>query len=120
MINANGEKYGTVELTAEENWTITIEDLPLYIDGELITYSVEEVSVEFYTTTITGDQDNGFVITNTMEDFGEGDVEVPTETAEILPPHTGIDNNDNNTLAITIIALISSVSLLTFRRKIFE
>ena len=58
---ANGEVDRTVELTAENNWSYKFSNLPKNKDGKLITYTVQELTVKGYTTTI-----NGFEITNTL------------------------------------------------------
>jgi len=65
---ANGEDTGvTLELNAENNWTASFADLDKYEAGEEIVYTVAEVEVEGYETVITGDQVEGFHITNTHE-----------------------------------------------------
>ena len=51
---ANGEKVATTEATAENNWTFEFKDQVVYANGEEITYTVEEVSVEGYTSVIEG------------------------------------------------------------------
>ena len=51
---ANGEVIATTEVTADNNWTFEFENVVKYANGVEITYTVEEVSVEGYTTEITG------------------------------------------------------------------
>jgi len=51
-------------LTAENNWTFTWTELPEKAAGETIAYTVDEVSVDGYTTSITGNATVGFTITN--------------------------------------------------------
>ncbi|MDD7282068.1 MAG: Cna B-type domain-containing protein [Erysipelotrichaceae bacterium] len=62
---ANGKEFDEKTITANDNWTTTFTDLPVKQAGKDIEYTVEEVSVSGYTTKITGDVTNGFVITNT-------------------------------------------------------
>ena len=59
---ANGKVVATATLTSEEGWAYTFEDLDVYADGEEIEYTIEEVEVENYKTTI-----NGYTITNSRE-----------------------------------------------------
>ncbi|EHL2459867.1 Cna B-type domain-containing protein, partial [Enterococcus faecalis] len=66
QLKANGEKQGEpVTLTAANNWTTTWNDLAQKAKGQEIVYTVEEVAVPGYTTTVD-DTDKGNVkITNT-------------------------------------------------------
>jgi len=107
---ADGEIYQTAELTAENGWTVTFENLPMYTirDGEVgceIVYSIQEVAVENYETTI-----DGFDITNTYNG------PVP----EITPPNTGVamtKRTDNNVLFEMIVtALAASYTIVVARR----
>ncbi|MCT2150659.1 Cna B-type domain-containing protein [Dermabacter vaginalis] len=68
-----GEKFdlgSPIELSAEKGWTHTFKDLPetKTVDGKqvAISYSVEEVTVEGFTSKVTGDAASGFTITNTQ------------------------------------------------------
>ncbi len=55
------EPVGTITLSADNNWSGSLEDLPKYDEnGELIEYSIE---AEGYDLEQTGDADNGFVVT---------------------------------------------------------
>ena len=59
-VYANGTLVDTVELTAQQNWKVTLSGLAKYQDGQAIVYTVEEVSVTGYTGSY-----EGLVITNT-------------------------------------------------------
>ena len=62
---ADGEDTGEeLELSAEYNWTGTFKELDEYNAGEKVEYTVEEVAVDGYNTVITGDADNGYIVTN--------------------------------------------------------
>ncbi len=62
----NGQETGnTVTLNAGNNWTDTFDNLPAYEDGEKITYTVKEVTVDGYNVEITPNGENSFTITNT-------------------------------------------------------
>ena len=61
----------SLELTAENGWKGTFTDLPKYVtvDGEKteIVYTVVEVEVPGYTSSISGGAAEGYVVTNTKE-----------------------------------------------------
>ena len=51
---ANGEKVDSKEVTADNNWTYSFTDLPVYKAGQKLTYTVSEETVADYTTTYDG------------------------------------------------------------------
>ncbi|PXW83624.1 putative surface anchored protein, partial [Pseudogracilibacillus auburnensis] len=56
----------TVELNEENAWKATFKDLRVYDEsGEEIDYQVEEMDVDGYKSTVTGDAADGFIVTNT-------------------------------------------------------
>ena len=66
ILLADGEEVGTIDLSEENKWTHTFENLPENAAGEKIEYTVKETKVpEHYTATVTGSVEEGFVITNT-------------------------------------------------------
>src|SRR5699024_2158 len=73
---ADGEEKESVDLTVNEDWKHTFEDLQKYkSDGTEIEYTVEEVEIDGYTSEITGSAEDGFTVTNTRT----GPTEVPVE-----------------------------------------
>ncbi len=64
---ANGTRIGWKDVTADDNWEWKFEDFPKKLGGETAVYTVEEDAVDGYTTQITGNVTDGFVITNTHE-----------------------------------------------------
>lgn len=63
---ADGVDTGkTLELTEENNWIGTFEDLDEYSNGEKIEYTISEVHLADYETTYSGNAKDGFVVTNT-------------------------------------------------------
>jgi hypothetical protein len=63
---ADGEEVASATLTANDNWKHTFTDLDKTdADGKTITYTIKEDNVEGYTSSITGDADSGFTVTNT-------------------------------------------------------
>lgn len=67
VLLANGEEADKTVLNEDNEWKHTFSNLPVKADGEDITYTVDEVEVEYYDTEITGDAETGFTITNTYE-----------------------------------------------------
>ena len=56
---ANGEEIRTAEASAETGWKYSFKNLPVYKNGVMITYTLQEIQVAGYTTKI-----NGYNITN--------------------------------------------------------
>ena len=91
---ANGEDSGLVlELSADNNWKGSFNDLPKYNDDAgnsdkaEIVYTVSEDKVPDYTTKITGDAASGFTIENTH---------TPPQTPPVVPPHNPPTNPPTN------------------------
>ena len=79
---ADGKEVAKATITADENWTHTFTDLPKYRDHRTeIKYTVEEVTVDKYTTSI-----NGTTITNTHT----------PEKTEVTVTKTWDDNNNQD------------------------
>ena len=51
-------------MTEEDGWKWEFKDLPKYKEGKEITYTITEDAVADYTTEITGDASEGFMVTN--------------------------------------------------------
>ena len=91
----------TLALNAGNQWKGTFANLPVYAGGVEIEYSVVEAGVSGvdatkYTTTITGDAETGFTITNTN-----------TETVDVTATKVWDDANDQDgkrpeTLTLTL------------------
>ncbi len=62
----NNEATGNKKTLTGDAWTVTFENLPVYENGQKITYTVKEVSEpEGYTASGDGTEENGYTITNT-------------------------------------------------------
>lgn len=63
----NGDqKVDSVELSKENGWQYTFKDLEQYDEnGQVISYTIQEVELDGYVSTITGDMNQGYMITNT-------------------------------------------------------
>ena len=111
VLKANGEKVETIELSNEEGWTYTFEELQKYADGEEIEYTVEEIKVEGYIAAYTGNVNDGFVITNFPDGQGGG--------GEIEPPYTGTDSENDYSFIYTLFVL-GIAGLVISKKKIYE
>lgn len=68
QLYADGKPSGeAVLLNKASNWSYTFEQLSMYSKGKEITYTVKEKAVDGYTSTVTGNAAEGFVITNRHE-----------------------------------------------------
>ena len=87
---ADGVDTGkSLVLIGDNQWTGTFDDLDKYKDhGKEITYTVQELEVEYYDTAVTKNEDGSFTITNTHE----------TEKAQISVYKTWQDNEDQDGL----------------------
>lgn len=64
---ADGVVKEKVKLTEAEQWTHYFNKLPRFneFDGNEIVYTVEEVALSGYSSSISGDQKDGYIVTNT-------------------------------------------------------
>ena len=84
---ADGVDTGkTLVLNSGNGWTGSFTGLDVNKAGQKITYTIEEITVDGYTTVITGNQSQGFAITNTHE----------IQTVDISGSKTWNDNNDQD------------------------
>lgn len=82
---ADGKDTGlTLELSADNQWNSSFTNLDVYKNGSKVKYTVEE-NVEGYVTTISGDPETGFIITNTLNSAN-------TTTPNIIKPKQSINN----------------------------
>ena len=93
----NGEESDKILVLSEENnWIGTFTELDEYVDGEKIVYTVEEVKVDSYETSISGDMDNGFVVTNTQETEDVLSVSEDPKKKPNVPETPKTDSVDND------------------------
>ena len=117
MLLANGEETNnTITLNADNNWEGIFTGLDKYADGKEILYTVKETEIEGYTSKITGDVENGFVITNTHT---PEKVVINSGTKGISIINT-VKTGDTSSFAYLILLLIGSVTgigVLGIRRR---
>ena len=86
------EQVVTGNVTTNEDWSYTFENVPKYNDrNELINYALEEEPVvqdgfKFYKKSISGDMNDGFDVTNTFK--------IPTETISVKADKHWADNSN--------------------------
>lgn len=68
----------SVTLDASNNWEYTFTGLRKYNGNQEIQYSIKEDEMNFYMTSVTGDMENGFNVTNTWNEQHELPGDAPT------------------------------------------
>ena len=64
-LRADGQEVESGKVgTILEGWRHTFRDLPVYRNGRKINYSISADAIDNYTSTVSGDAEKGFVITN--------------------------------------------------------
>jgi hypothetical protein len=79
-IYANGELIKTIKITKDDNWKYELANLPLYKDGKLIEYTIDEEVMDSYYPEIKGNVKEGFTLTNYY--IGTGGDEEPPQTGD--------------------------------------
>ncbi len=74
----------TLVLSAANEWKGVFRNLPEKKDGKMITYTVKETEVKGYESVRTGNQSDGFVLTNTYKP--EKPPTPPTPPTLLIPP----------------------------------
>ena len=96
-LKADGENSGEeITLNAENNWTYTWSDLDQKKAGKDIAYTVEETGkAAGYTSTVTGNAEEGFIITNTITSVKISKVDI-TDQKELAGAHIQVIDKDGN------------------------
>ncbi len=66
---ADGTKIDSKTVSEADKWTHTFTDLPKYEDGVKIVYTITEEDVNGYSSSIAGSAENGFTVTNSINEF---------------------------------------------------
>ena len=87
---ADGREAGIPDAAAElnegNNWTYTWKNLPLNAAGKAVVYTVREDQTPGYRTAVSGDQTEGYTVTNSHT----------PEKTEVNGRKTWVDNNDQD------------------------
>lgn len=121
MLLRNGEEVCAGILSADNNWSGTFSEMPIYDDnGTPYTYTVEEMHVTEYTLSggdVTGNANDGFAVemTNTHDD-----PVVPTPTPTPDPgtenPDTGDTSQTGSWAVVFFAAMIAAASVLLYKK----
>lgn len=111
---ADGTDTGkTITLSEENQWTDSFDGLAVNKNGQKIVYSISEVSVEGYTTKITGNAALGYTITNTLN--------TTTETSEKdewpETPNTGDSLHIYLMTTAISLLILCAISLMKFKKE---
>lgn len=109
---ADGKKQGdVVKLNAANNWTTTWNDLTQKANGQDILYTIEEVPVPGYTTTVDDKDKGNILLTNTYTPKTPTKTETPSTLGKYLPK-TG----EQKTMWLTLsgLILLSAISMYIF------
>lgn len=112
----------TLTLDAENFWTGQFKSLPEYMKGRKIVYTLEEIKVEGYTVSITGNREEGFVITNTHTPTKPTEPSkpipsvTPEPTVKPIPPVPSTGENRGIYLWLGLLLLLVTGIILIVRR----
>ena len=97
QLKADGENSGEeITLNAENNWTYTWSELDEKKAGKDIAYTVEETGkAAGYISTVTGNAEEGFIITNTITSVKISKVDI-TDQKELAGAHIQVIDKDGN------------------------
>lgn len=116
----------TLVLDAEHGWTGSFEQLPVLDEGgNPVVYTVDEIAVEGYKSTIAGNQKTGFTITNTKPDkphepgkppkpgkpHEHGTPKQPKKSKKSLIPQTGDTTSGYCLAGLTLTAALAALFL---------
>jgi pilin isopeptide linkage protein len=82
---ADGEEADSRVLSSGNSWTYTFLADPIDADGNDIVYTVVEDDVQNYTSAVSGDEENGFTVTNTYNGLTVSDPPVKKEISGDTP-----------------------------------
>ena len=120
-LKADEKEIKSVAIREKDNWKYTFKDLDEYSNGKKITYTVTEDKVEYYTLTISGNVEKGFILTNKIIPMGGGDVPPEPIAGTTVPLHSNnpsTRSKDNIKLYISLITLaIVAIIIVTKREK---
>jgi hypothetical protein len=94
---ADGNVIKTETLNAQNGWTHTFTDLDKQVASHDVVYTVSEDQITGYTSKISGDAANGFVITNTKDQPEKPDKPSKPDTPDTPTPSKPENHSGNNT-----------------------
>lgn len=125
VLKRNGEDTDQIVVLSKDNeWMDTFQDLEVYDeDGNIIEYSVDEQSVigvdgKKYTVKVTGNCEDGFIITNTEETTPHQPKEEPKTPPYTKSVQTGLSVNGMGWQFMCILA--GAMTIVLLRRKQYD
>ena len=115
---ADGKETGDkLVLTKENGWTGSFKDIYEYKNGKKIAYTVKEESVgDHYKSVITGNEREGFVVTNVRNSSVPGKRTPDTGDSGKKTPNTG--DLRNAPLYTGLLGLAGTILLIMLRKKV--
>ena len=115
---ADGKETGDkLVLTKENGWTGSFKDIYEYKNGKKIAYTVKEESVgDHYKSIITGNEREGFVVTNVRNSSVPGKRTPDTGDSGKKTPNTG--DSRNAPLYTGLLGLAGTILLIMLRKKV--
>ncbi|MGI6211960.1 MAG: Cna B-type domain-containing protein [Anaerovoracaceae bacterium] len=123
---ADGEEVDSCTLIEDNSWTYTFSDLDkLNSDGDTIEYTISEDSVDGYKTSISGDQDNGYTVTNTkvattdgntVKNTNKNDKDKDNKKNTTENPKTG-DSSNTGLYLIALLTAAGAALFIAIRKK---
>ena len=117
ILRADGVEIAETAAGSDLDWFFSFGELPVYDNGHKIVYTVSEVEVDRYRTSISGDAYNGFTVRNTLAPEAPVTPEQPTIRPRPETPNT----SDSMDIALYggfgIAALMAAFVMLFIRRK---
>lgn len=109
-LKQDGQRVQTVMLTQECGWQYEFKDLVMYDakDGHAISYEIEEEEQPGYTSKITGNMEDGFIVTNTQ-------ITSDSKSKGSTPTGESFDGTSMIVLAITSVVML--IALWIVKRK---
>jgi uncharacterized surface anchored protein len=102
----NGEEIDSKVITADDGWECTFDNMDRYDEsGDEITYTVQEEQVEGYQSRISGDAEDGFIITNS---YNLKSVDEPTDPDDPVDPEDPTPSKDKVTPVVPTKVVITS------------
>lgn len=117
----NGKIFQTRKVNAEDGWKATFVDLDKYEDGMEVEYTISEDRVFGYTSKISGNAKDGYILTNTIvpETPPETPQETPPEKPQETPPkkQNSPKTGDELPLIYCLILVLSAITFTYLIRK---
>ena len=114
---ADGGVVESMELTAADNWTGSLLDMPAYANGKAIVYTVEERAVEGYTAAYSTDANGGLVITNTLVPAPIVDPGANVDPEPTPTPQTGDSANMVLYIVLAVMAMAGVCAVVFVPKK---